>query len=264
MRPCLAAAALLAALPLPALGGAWTQPEGQGQIIISTSLGAVPSAAAVTDRGDTEDSYAALFIEYGLLEGTTVGLTAFSELPEGDRNDNTASVGLHLRQRLWQGEAGDVASIQIGVVQPIDELLGERYGGPGTDQIDEVSLRMLYGRGFGGDWGTGFVSSEGGFHRQLDGDEDELRLDVTGGYGPEPCCQWMLGSYATLPIGDADDASLRLAPSFAYTWRREVEEDNDGEDQPAAALLTMQLGISQDVLNIGDGFGVQLSIWRPF
>ena len=265
-RRTLSAAICLAALPGLAAGGAWTQPEGQGQIILSGSIGVAPVFGVSNDVGDTESSFTSLFVEYGVMEGLTVGGTAFIELPEGSRTDNTANIGLLARKRLWQGDRGDVASVQVGFVQPLDDVMGDSYGGPGTDQTHELSLRLLYGRGFGGDWGTAFVSTEGGFHKQLDGDEDELRVDATAGYAAKPCCLWMLSGYATLPLGDADDASLRLGPSFAYSLRRDpTGEEGDGDAPPEPEkVLTLQLGISQDVLNIEDGFGVQLGIWRPF
>jgi len=268
MRHCRPAAILcLAALPGLAGAGAWTQPEGQGQVIISGSIGVSPVIGVTNDVGDTESSFTSIFAEYGLVEGLTIGGTAFVEIPENGSTDNTANIGLLLRKRLWQGQDGDVASVQIGVVQPLDDAMGDRWGGRGTDQTNEVSLRGLYGRGFGGDWGTAFVSTEAGFHKQLDGDEDELRADVTVGYGPSPCCLWMMSSYGTLPLGDADDASLRLAPSFAYTLRRDPgasDKSGEDEDDGSNALLTLQVGVSQDVLNVEDGFGVQISLWRSF
>ena len=265
-------AAIVVWLLLPGLAaaGAWTQPEGKGQVILSGSIGISPAFGVANDVGETESSFTSLFAEYGVIEGLTVGGTAFIELPEGETADNTSSIGLLLRKRLWQGPDGDVASAQIGYVRPIDGIMGDRFGGPGADPTEEVSFRLLYGRGFGGDWGTAFVSTEGGYHLQLDDDDDELRFDVTAGYGPDPCCLAMLSLFSTIPLGGMEDAALKLAPSFAYTFRNVEAEDREAKaegrkpaDDPATPL-TLQIGISQDLLNIEDGFGVQFSVWRPF
>lgn len=269
MRAPLAAAILTAALPGLAAAGAWTQPEGEGQVIVSGSIGVSPQFGLANDVGDTESSYTSLFVEYGVLEGLTVGGTAFVELPEGDTRDNTSSLGFLVRKRLWQGEDGDVASVQVGFVQPLDDVMGDQYGGPGADPTQEVSFRALYGRGFGGDWGTAFVSTEAGYHLQIDDDEDELRFDVTAGYGPDPCCLVMLSAFSTVPLGDMEDAAIKIAPSFAYTFRGDVEaarkaKEAGEEPPPSITPLTLQISVSQDILNFSDGFGVQFSLWRPF
>lgn len=263
-----AAALLLVALPGLAAGGAWTQPEGKGQIILSGSIGVSPQFGLANDLGETESSFVSIFTEYGVLEGLTVGGTAFIEIPEGAENDNTANLGFLVRKRLWQGENGDVASAQIGYVVPLDDMMGDSFGGPGADQTHEISFRGLYGRGFGGDWGTAFVSTEAGYHKQLDGDDDEIRADLTVGYGPDPCCLVMLSAFSTWPLGDMEDAALKIAPSFAYTFFRDpAPAETAGKDGAApepARLVTLQLSLSQDVLNIDDGFGVQFSVWKPF
>ena len=264
MRRTVPILAVLAPWPGDALAGAWTQPEGEGQVIVSGSVGVAPFTGFQGDVGDTGSSFTSLFFEYGMIEGLTVGGTAFVEMPSDDA-DPTANAGIFLRKRLWQGEAGDVASVQVGYVQPLDDLFGDGFGGPDAHPTHELSLRALYGRGFGGDWGSAFVSLEGGYHAQLDGADDEIRADVTAGYAPYPCCLGMLSFYSTVPLGDMDDAAVKLAPSFAYTFNaRDPSAPEPGEDADVATPFTLQIGVSQDLLNLDDGFGVQTSIWRPF
>lgn len=250
-------AACLGVLPGMAGAGAWTQAPGAGIFIASISRKAAPIASFAGSPAENDSNYAALFFEYGLAEGLTAGGTAYVELSTMEDDGDTAELGIFLRQRLWQGEAGDVASVQIGLKQPVNDLLGGDFGGPNADPTQEVSVRALYGRGFGFDWGTAFVSLEAGYHLQTDGDEDEMRADLTGGVQPWDCCMVLLSLYSTYPIGDDDTASVKLAPSLTYRL-------GSGDAEPVRKPVTLQIGLSRDLLDPGDGLGVQVSIWKPF
>lgn len=255
---------LIAAVIVPGLAqaGAWTQPAGEGQAITSASAGVAPVLATANPAGDREDSFTSVYLEYGLIEGLTLGATMFAEVATRARTDHTASAGLFLRKRVWQGERGGVASVQAGGVHPIDGLFGPQFGGPGAEPTKEVSLRLLYGRGFGGPWGTAFLSTEAGFHRQLNAEPDAWRLDLTAGFAPDPCCLMMLSAYTSVTPSDIGSSSLKLAPSVAYTFG--AGEDSDSADDAPEQPVTLQFGLLQDVLDLGAGFGVQVSIWRPF
>jgi hypothetical protein len=253
----LAAIALLAgagASPPSAEAGAWTQQPGAGQVIASVGRRGAPMPAFAGDTTDDDSTFLSLYAEYGIAEGLTLGATGFLEIDTMTEEADTADLGLFLRQRLWQGENGDVVSVQAGVRHPIDDLLGDDFGGPNADPTQEVSLRLQYGRGWGFDWGSAFVSLEGGYHLQTDGDDDEVRADATLGAQPWTCCMLLLGAFSTYPIGDEDDAAIKLAPSVTYGFRRE-----DG-----GKGITLQLGVSQDLLALDEGLGVQLSVWQPF
>ncbi|MEM9145282.1 MAG: hypothetical protein AAGC57_03725 [Pseudomonadota bacterium] len=256
LRVVLAGALVLMAggAPLSAIAGAWTQKPGSGQAILSASRKSGQFSPFPSSRESDDSTFTALFAEYGALEGLTVGGTVFVEFASGD-DDNSADVGLFVRQRLWQGEAGDVASVQFGAKQEINDLLGDDFGGPGADPTNEISLRLLYGRGWGFEWGSAFLSTEGGYHYQTDGDEDELRVDITVGAQPDPCCMGLLSLFSTFPVEGEEDVSIKIAPSFAYSFHR----PNDG-----GKPVTLQIGFSQDLADFDDGLGVQLSVWKPF
>jgi len=250
-----AVGALVVVSPTASLSGAWTQKPGSGQVIVSASTKSAQVAPFGSGRIDDDSSFASFFWEYGLREGLTIGGTVFAEIVTDGDDGDSADVGFFARQRLWTGEDGDVASVQLGVKQEINPLLGGDFGDPGADPANEVSLRLLYGRGWGFDWGSAFVSTEGGYHLQTDGDEDEVRLDITVGAQPDPCCMGLLSLFTTVPVGD-EDVAVKLAPSFAYSFR--------GEDGEIEKPFTLQVGLSQDLNDFDDGLGVQVSIWKPF
>lgn len=259
---------LVAGLAGPAWAGAWTQPEGRGQVIVSASTGVSPQNALSGSLAAPQSSFVSLFGEYGLREGLTLGATAFVEIPDDGGADHTANVGVALRKRLWQRDAGDVASVQIGYVHPLDALAGAQFGGEFADTRQEVSLRGLYGRGFWGDWGTAFVSLEGGYHKRFDAEEDELRLDVTAGVALDPRWLWLLSLYTTFPVGDGEDNAVKIAPSLAYTFEARPVRGPPEATEPAPwyALrpVTLQLSLTQDLLDLGNGVGVQISVWKSF
>lgn len=239
-----------------AAAGAWTQKPGSGQVILSASTKSGQFSPFAGGETGEDSTFAALFVEYGLAEGLTGGGTIFVELKEDSDDGNSADIGVFLRQRLWQGEAGDVASVQIGVKQGINAAFGDGFGGPDADPTNEVSLRLLYGRGWGFDWGSAFLSTEGGYHLQTDGDADELRIDATVGAQFAPCCMGLLSLFSTVPLsGEDEETAIKLAPSFAYSFR--------GEDE-SVKPVTLQIGLSQDLMDLDDGLGVQVSLWKPF
>lgn len=71
----------------------------------------------------------------------------------------------------------------------------------------------------------------------------------------------LLSTFSTIPVGD-EDASVKLAPSVTYSFRRDAEPELEGEAPPKP--ITLQFGINQDLLDLEDGLGVQVGIWRPF
>jgi hypothetical protein len=96
-----------------------------------------------------------------------------------------------------------------------------------------------------------------------DGMADDLRFELTGGYAPWRRTMGIVSLYGLTPLGQGTDASLKIAPSIAYTmwpWVARNEKKPNGPIKPE----TIQLGISYDLLNRNDGLGMSISMWRPF
>ncbi|MEM7668906.1 MAG: hypothetical protein AAF317_07100, partial [Pseudomonadota bacterium] len=95
-----------------------------------------------------------------------------------------------------------------------------------------------------------------------DDERDEFRADMTVGYEPYHCCLALMSIFASVPRG-LDNATFKIAPSFAYTLWPEVKRNHKkppGEIRPR----TIQFGINYDLLNADDGIGVQVSVWQRF
>lgn len=253
--------AAVAGAATEAAAGAWTRAPGEGQVISTTGRRAAPISALAGGVPQDEAASTAIFVEYGLIEGLTLGATAYAEISSVDPTDASVLVGLHLRQRLWVGQHGDVASVQVSAAAPVESYLSPLWGASEPDSVAEFGLRGQYGKGWAGDWGSAFVSLEGGYLIRAERAADELRLDTTVGFAPWSCCLMLLSSYASLPVQDGD-ATLKLAPSIAYTWRTGWGR-NDRKPRRVRPT-TVQLGVTYDLLNPDDGLGVSVGIWRAF
>ncbi len=129
--------------------------------------------------------------------------------------------------------------------------------------MPEAHLAGLYGHGWGGDWGSAFVSTGAAFFLRREGAAEDIRLELTGGYAPSKRVMGILSLYGLAPLGEGTDPSLRLAPSVAFTfWPKLEEGEEEAKNRPKPK--TLQLGFSYDLLNPGDGLGTSLSVWTPF
>lgn len=254
-------AGLMILIPGLAAAGAWTRAPGEVQVISSSGRRAAPIGALAGGLAEDDSSSTSLFVEYGLKEGLTLGLTAFAEFSTVDLNDGSVSVGLHLRQRLWVGQDGDVASVQINASVPVESLISSAFGASKPDSVAEFGIRGLYGKGWAGDWGSAFVSTEAGLLFRSEGRPEELRFDATVGYAPWRCCLGLLSIFSASPLLEGD-ASLKIAPSFAYTYLPGWERN--GHKPTRRDKTTVQLGVNYDVLNTDEGMGITVSIWREF
>jgi hypothetical protein len=242
--------------------GAWTRAKGEGQIIVSAGRRVAPVGGLFGDAVTDDSSISQVYVEYGLVDGLTIGGQAYAELSSTDLEDSSASLGVFLRKRVWQDGKGGVASVQVGYAHPIEWLLGGNfvYADPGA--VPEAHIAGLYGRGWGGDWGSAFLSTGAAYHWRGEGEADELRFELTGGYAPSRRLMAILGVYGLYPLSSGTDRSLKIAPSLAYTmWP--VLERNEKKPKGPIRPSTIQFGVSYDLLNRGDGLGVLISVWHP-
>ena len=246
-----------------AAAGAWTLAEGTGQLIMATGRKIAPVGAFMGGPADSDSNSSQIYVEYGVADGWTMGAVLYGEFSTTDLDDMELRIGGHVRHRVWTGERGDVAAVQAGFSAPIESWLGDLAPDSLPDSVPEAHLRALYGRGWQTGWGNSFVSAEAGFHWRGERADDELRFDVTAGHESWKGVLGLFSLFTALPLGGESDATLKLAPSIAYTmwpWLGENEKKPYGPLYPN----TIQLGIVWDALNPEDGLGVQVSIWKSF
>ncbi len=267
-------AALLAVAPGLAPGGAahagaWTQSKGEGLAIVTAARRVAPVSSLAGGPIDADANITQVYLEYGLIEGLTAGGKLYVELSASDLAASSASLGGFLRKRVWRDGHGGVASVQGGYARPVESLIGQGFERADPGAVPEAHLVGLYGRGWADDWGSAFLSTGAGYHWRGEGLADEVRGELTGGYAPWRRWMGMLSLYGLYPLAGGTDASLKIVPSIAYTFEPDAEAEAGGEaeagaEAEAARPRTIQLGLSYDVLNGGDGVGVSLSIWQPF
>lgn len=246
----------------PARAGAWTRAEGDGQIIFTTGRRVAPIGAIAGGVADDDTNTTQIFVEYGVLEGLTIGAALSAELSTTGLGEGSASVGGFARKRIWQGQHG-VFSVQAGYRHPVEDLISDEFGANNTSSVPEVEMRLLYGHSFWGEWGTAFLAGEAGYDWRGDDQADEIRVDLTAGYEPWHCCLAIMSLFTTVAPNGEDENALKLAPSFAYTLYPDIARNAKKPDGPSRPA-TVQFGINYDLLNPNDGLGVQLSIWRRF
>lgn len=142
-------AAAIATLGLagPAQAGAWTAEPGDAFVSETRTFGFAETPVPRTD----------FYAEYGWREGITVGGSVSRDgfLGFGERDDGRASV--FMRQRIWQGEAGGVASVEFEIASGF---------GSGEDTAD-TTTRIRVGHGFGTPFGDAFVDADIGWRSEL-------------------------------------------------------------------------------------------------
>jgi len=232
-----------------AAAGAWTQPQGAGFL----SYGANYYA---TDSGGYEEVASALYAEYGAFEAVTLGGALETSYPVGVSSGQESDLTMSgfARFRLRQGAQGDPFSAQIGVTLPLGDVVDT--GQAQLDRERDIDLRLLYGRGFGTDWGDAFIDAQAGLRLRLEDSADEIRLDLTAGLRPAPGWLMMAQAFGTLglrnadPFGDDFDV-LKLAPSVGW----QITE-----------RATLVLGVEREVAgrNIDLGTRFKLSVWTTF
>lgn len=246
-------------LPDPADAGAWTLPEGDTQVIFTTERKAWPVEGLIGEPAPIRVNASQIFVEHGLTADTTLGAALRSELDEVTQ-EFKLHLGGHVRHRVWTGAAGDVASVQAGLLVPLEEPLLDMVSPAGS--VIEASVSALYGRGW--QWGLGdsFVSSELGYLYRGGDEADEIRAFLTVGHAPIRPLLALLDIAGSVPLGDGE-TSLKIGPSVAWTLYPWLGE-NDLKPTDLSHPSTIQLGVRADVLDLEAGLTVYLGIWQRF
>ena len=243
--------------------GAWTRAKGEEISIITTGRRVAPLGGLTGGPVSSDTSVSQIYLEYGLIDGLTIGAKTYVELTTTDLTGSSAALGGFIRKRIWQDGQGGVGSVQFGYSHPIESLLGSTFAFAEPGAAPEAHLAGLYGRGWSDDWGSAFLSTGAAYHLRRDSRADDMRFELTAGYAPWRRIMGIVSLYGLVPLGEGTDTSLKIAPSIAYTmwpWLQRNEKKPSGDFKPN----TIQFGVSYDLLNRDEGLGISISIWRPF
>lgn len=242
-----------------AMAGAWTQPIGDGQAIVTLAYSFAEDA--FDDNGDAVaiDSFTKFelrgFVEYGLTDWATLIVQPELRLKEqGESASNgLGRFDLGLRARFWQSDYA-VASVEGSVSAPGQSNDLAPLNGGDTDW--ELEARALYGRGFNIGWRHGFLDAQLGYRHRFSDPADEVVFDLTLGLDVSERSLAILQSFNRVSVGSArlpftETQEHKIAFSTVY----KVDE-----------LWSVQAGSQLTAFgrNVLREQGVFLSAWRKF
>ena len=253
------ASALIIGAPAGALGGAWTMPQGTGQLIETlygwTGFGPPwgGNPPVPQNRFDAQT-----YIQYGLTDSFTLfGETALERYELGPPTPNVytgldySDVGL--RAKLWPtGEwvfSGEATVFVPGAYNPQAPAQEGNTGGAGE-------VRLNAGGNFTLGSTPGFIDAEAAYRLRTAGPPDEWHGDLTVGFKFTPRWMLMLQNYNTVSVASTD----RTFP----TWRSSVVE---------ASIVyalddkwSVQVGVFTTVWTVktNSQHGAALALWRNF
>jgi len=187
--------------------GAWTQPKGEGQAIVTLAYSFAGDAFDEDGRAVAVEPFEKYelraFAEYGLTDWATLVVQPEVRF-KGQGDENSEGLGrfdLGLRTRLWHDDYA-VASIEGSVSAPgqSDELAP--LNGGDTDW--ELEARALYGRGFDLWSRHGFLDLQVGYRHRFDEPADEVIADLTLGLDITERSLAVVQSFNRFSVGTAD------------------------------------------------------------
>lgn len=254
----------LSAASSPALGGAWTQQEGHGQVILQGS-----AAYSSTEFGPSYDLYASrpydkvevtLVFEYGATDWLTlIAAPQFLSVSLGDPAPSSyAGPGYQdvgARVRLWQ-EGPSVVSAQV---------VG-RFSGTGNSQSaaavgyedPELDLRLLYGQSFTLFGKAAFIDVQLAQRMRFGAPPDELHFDLTLGWRVVE--RWQLLAQSFNVISEGAGTGPYFGDSYEY-YKLQL-----GAAYDLSAAVTLQLSVVGTVFarNAPQENGVVLAAFYRF
>ena len=204
-------------MPAFACAGAWPAPEGGGQTIVTNTRKVDRPRNLLGEDPTKVRNEVSFFAEYGLTPETTVGLVisgGFNEsTPNGlpDEIDVELQIGGHVRHKIWHGEQGDVASVEIGARFPAERWIGESLGDNRPGSVSEAYVSILYGTNWQFAWSNAFLSTGLEFRARGEGQDEEIKLIATGGWQPHDRVMGLFDFRWTEPLGALGTPSVKLS-----------------------------------------------------
>ncbi len=265
------ALALIVGAPTSAFAGAWTLPQGTGQLI-ATLYGwsgfGPPWGGNPPANQSRFDAQA--YVQYGLTDSLTVyGETAFEHYAIGQPNANTYNgldySGLGLRQKLWStGEwifSGEATAFIPGAHDSKAPAQEGNTGWAGEARLNagrNFTLPAIPGFGWFPGFGSvpGFLDAEVAYRLRTEGPPDEWHGDLTVGFKFTPKIMLMLQDFTTVSMSTNN-------PTFP-AWRQSVVEAS-----VVYALndkWSFQVGLFSTVWTVKTNSerGGVLAVWRNF
>jgi hypothetical protein len=266
---CVALYAACFLSPHYAHASAWTQAEGNGQIILNGWYYATDSFYNNSGTETNQDTYRKYelnpYIEYGLTDGVTIGANlslqrASQDVAGGTRtNYGIGDTELFARFRLWE-EYGFIISAEPLIKLPSPESSDETpvLGGDNPD----AGLSIAAGYGFSLLGYHHYADVSAGYRYRFGDPENQLRYSATVGVTVAP--KWVIMPQAFM--------TQRTNDPLAATFTQSSGDDFDLTKLQLSAVykysddMSLQFGgfSHVDGKNTGAGDGALLAVWKKF
>lgn len=246
--------------------GAWTQPQGSGQVILTTGYYGTDqyfdNAGSKKSQPDYSQYALSPYVEYGLRDDLTIGTNLSLQYltQNGYYHYGIADSEFFLRQRLWQGD-GFVISAQpmIKLPSPTSSTRLPQIGSSTPD----AGLTLSGGYGFSAYGQNHFLDLDAGYRHRFGRPHDQVNLSATAGIGLTSQLMLMPQLFATYrtAVPAATSGFLQSASNDYNLTRLQVSAvyklTND---------LSLQVGgfTTLDGRNTGGGSGALFGIWKSF
>ena len=244
---------------LPAFAGAWTQPDGQGQIIETLFgwFGQGPSSGAPAASRESKVE-AQTYLEYGLADRLTfvgqLGLERYAlSPPTQDVYTGFDYSGAGLRAKLWSDDAWVFSLEASAFVSGARDAARSAQAG---DTGPAVDARALVGRNLTLFGLPAFFDGEAGYRLRTQGPPSEFHADLTLGVAWTPRAQIFAQVFNTVSNGGG-------ASGFS-AW-----ESHKGQLSVVYALddkWSLQVGGFATLYrrNVNSEYGALVAVWRRF
>lgn len=212
-----------------AAAGPWPRAEGTGFAALTPQI----DGRSIARARDGAPAFGQVYAEFGASQDWTVGVDARQT---GTRSEDWTGLAF-ARRHLWSGEQGDVISAELGVGY---------LSSPDDDAQARLRPGLSWGRGYGGDWGAGWLSVDASAEFQDAGGAPAYKADFTAGLKTEGGMMLIM-QVQTERRADGE-VGARLAPSAVMTL-------SDG--------VQMQLSVAAGVMN-DNSASVKLGTWLEF
>jgi protein XagA len=257
--------------PAAAFGGAWTLPQGTGQVIETlygwTGFGPPwgGNPPANQSRFDVQT-----YAQFGLTDSLTVfGETAFEHYSIGEPTPDTYNgldySGLGLRQKLWSTGgwifSGEATAFIPGAHDSKAPAEEGNTGWAGEARLNagrNFTLASIPGLGWipGLSSVPGFLDAEVAYRLRTQGPPDEWHGDFTVGFKFTPKIMLMLQDFTTVSMNTTD-------PTFP-AWRSSVAEAS--VVYALSAKWSIQVGVFSTVWTVktNSQHGGVVAVWWNF
>ena len=247
---------------------AWTLPRGTGEAIVTMTYYTVNQRFDLNGDRVPQPRFTKLdteaFAQFGVTDKVTAGVNLRLQHLTSDSSGGTVSstgigeTDIFVRRQLIQ-LLNTVVSIQGLIKTP--ELTGSANPALGFGQTD-LELRLLAGNSGNLGIGTYFVDAEGALRKRFGDPADEFRMDATIGVRPLSKWMFMLQSFNTVGLGNANGTAV-VQTSGLDAQRYQLQLSAVWELAP---ILSLQAGVLRDIAGVDSGAGtaVVAGVWLRF